>query len=65
MVMWIVNKWLASKLTKLLQSHNIAAIKAWAAKINAATSAALKAVEDDEVTSDEIDAVVEAFTNAR
>lgn len=65
MVTWIVNKWLAGKLTKLLQSHNIAAIKAWAARINAATSAALEAVEDDEVTSDEINAVVEAFANAR
>lgn len=64
MVMWILNRWLASKLTTLLKSHNTVAIKAWAAKINAATSAALQAAEDDEITSDEVNAVVEAFTHA-
>lgn len=64
MVMWFINRWLASRLTALLKSHNAVVIKAWAARINAATSAALQAAEDDEVTSDEVNAMVEAFTHA-
>lgn len=63
MVMWIINRWLAGKLTKLLKSHNTVAVKTWAAKVNAATAAALEAAVDDEITPDEVNAVVEAFTN--